>query len=499
MPNFIEIRQYSGEKAPQYPAPGFMYFHTDVNTQSVTHNFDAVIYYKDIWKGTIATESNLRMMKKLGSNPWTAFNGTESSVNTTRNMLSAPSLSSFGIFTGGNDGDIFSAVIKPVSSTVFCPGGSVILNANTGANYSYQWNFNGSPIPGATSPSMTATAAGEYTVTITDNVKNLTATSDKVAITITPAPNAQVSASGALTYCPGSSLTLSTPQLAGLTYQWQLNGSNIAGATNASYAVTSAGQYTVMVNNIACSAVSPITTVNAGPLQLSIGNDTAFCESPDASLVLDAGHAGANYTWNTGATSQQITAITSGKYWVTVDAGAGCVGTDTIQVTVNPLPSVSGISYNRSGNTFNFSASGIQNVISYLWIFNDGVTSTSPTPSHTFTIAPTDVKLIVTNDCGNDTIALNFTTDVEDINKEVIDLNLYPNPANDKVTLQIEGTFVLENIVVVNQLGQVVMKEELSGGLKTKTLDVSNLPVGYYILRAGTSGGQIAKPFNIVR
>ncbi|WP_276134933.1 T9SS type A sorting domain-containing protein [Polluticoccus soli] len=500
MPNFIEMRQYSGQKAPQYTTPGYMYFHADVNTQSVTHNFDATIYYKDIWTGTIATESNLRMMKKLGSNPWTAYNGTESSVNTARNTINAPQLSSFGVFTGGNDGEIFSANIKPATTTVFCPGGNVTLNANIGTGYSYQWELNGSPIPGATSSTLVATTAGDYTVTITDNVKNKTATSDKVAITIISAPAAQVTASGALTYCPGSSLSLSTPAVSGVTYQWQLNGTNIAGATAATYQVAGAGQYTVQVNNTACSALSPIVNVTAGPLQLSIGNDTTFCESPTAMLVLDAGHAGANYTWNTGAATQQIAATTTGKYWVTVDAGAGCVATDTIQVTVNPLPSVSGISYNRAGNTFQFSANGVKNANSYLWIFNDGVNSNAQAPSHTFTIQPTEVVLILTNDCGTDTIKLNLNaTNVNDVNKDELTLNLYPNPASDKITLQVDGTFTLENIAVVNQLGQVVMKEELNGGVKTKTIDVSNLPVGYYILRAGTSDGVIAKPFNITR
>lgn len=499
MPNYIEIRQYSGDKAPQYTQPGFMYFHTDVNTQSITHNFEAVIYYKDTWKGTIATESNLRMLKKLGANPWTAFNGTESSVNTTRNTLNAPQLSSFGIFTGGNDGDVFSAVIKPAATTVFCPGGNAMLNANVGTGYSYQWAYNGSPIPGATGPTWVATMAGDYTVTVTDNVKNISATSDKIAITIIPAPSALVSASGALSYCPGGSLTLSTPAAQAVTYQWQLNGSNIAGATAATHQVVSAGQYTVHVSNIGCSALSAVVPVSAGPLQLNIGNDTVFCEDPTATLVLDAGHAGASYTWNTGAGTQQITATASGKYWVAVDAGPGCVAADTIEVTVNPLPSVSGISYNRSGNNFQFSANGVQNAMGYLWIFNDGVTSNTPAPSHTYTIEPTEVILVVTNDCGSDTIKLKFTTDVDGLNKDDLALSLYPNPANNKLTLLTSGAIVLGNITIVNQLGQVVMKEELTGGVKTKTIDVSNLPVGYYILRAGTSKRSIAKPFNIAR
>jgi hypothetical protein len=62
-----------------------------------------------------------------------------------------------------------TATITASSATTFCQGGSVVLNANTGAGLSYQWFNNGSAINGATSSSYTATASGSLTVAVTNS------------------------------------------------------------------------------------------------------------------------------------------------------------------------------------------------------------------------------------------------------------------------------------------------------------------------------------------
>jgi hypothetical protein len=61
------------------------------------------------------------------------------------------------------------ATITPQGPTTFCLGGSVVLNANAGSGYTYSWKKNGTAINGATLPSYTATTAGTYKVTVTNN------------------------------------------------------------------------------------------------------------------------------------------------------------------------------------------------------------------------------------------------------------------------------------------------------------------------------------------
>jgi hypothetical protein len=65
-------------------------------------------------------------------------------------------------------------------ATSFCGNDSVRLSANTGTNYTYQWNVNGNVITGATSSSYVAKASGSYTVTI--DSATATATSNAIVV-----------------------------------------------------------------------------------------------------------------------------------------------------------------------------------------------------------------------------------------------------------------------------------------------------------------------------
>ena len=61
----------------------------------------------------------------------------------------------------------FNATITPSGSISFSAGKSVILKANTGTGYIYQWKKNGVAISGAINSSYTAISSGDYQVKIT--------------------------------------------------------------------------------------------------------------------------------------------------------------------------------------------------------------------------------------------------------------------------------------------------------------------------------------------
>jgi glucose/arabinose dehydrogenase/chitodextrinase len=65
-----------------------------------------------------------------------------------------------------------SASITPGGPTSFCPGGHVVLYANTCSGYIYQWIKDGTPIIGATGTTYTASIAGSYQLRTTQNSLN---------------------------------------------------------------------------------------------------------------------------------------------------------------------------------------------------------------------------------------------------------------------------------------------------------------------------------------
>lgn len=497
----LQVKQYSGRKAPAFVSPNrYMYFYTDIQATAngTTFNYNPEIYYYDTWLGTIPVEGNLKLAHRYQANPWIAYNGTASQVNVSRNIISANNLTAFGSFTG-IDTNIFSAYVKPMSSTIICSGSYVTLKANTGSGYTYQWSKNGNPIPGATADSLNASSAGDYTVAVTSGSQ--TAVSIAITVAVIAPPMALVTASGPLTYCTGNGLQLAASTGSGLTYQWQLNGNNINGATNSTYSVSGPGSYTVIVRNIACGTTSPAAVVTPGPLNVNLGMDTTYCEVKNQPFILDAGYPGAKYQWSTGDTSRTLSVFSrGGNYWVRVDAGPNCVANDTIKLTIKPLPNITGINYVRSGNNYIFNTAGAQNASNFLWLFGDGTTSTLSTVNKSFPDGNMIVKLIAFNECGSDTSYLiNWATNVNNTASEGYSVNTYPNPANDKVTVSIEGNVTLKEVILLNNLGQVINKVNIEGAVKSYQLDVANYATGHYLLRIATSEGVVSRPINIQR
>ncbi|MCX6243154.1 MAG: gliding motility-associated C-terminal domain-containing protein [Bacteroidetes bacterium] len=63
---------------------------------------------------------------------------------------------------------------------------------------------------------------------------------------------------------------------------------------------------------------------------VDLGPDTALCDGKV--LLLDAGAGFTSYQWNTGATSQTITVISTGTYTVNAFTQAGCLAADSIHI-----------------------------------------------------------------------------------------------------------------------------------------------------------------------
>ena len=155
---------------------------------------------------------------------------------------------------------------------------------------------------------------------------------------------ALITPGGATTFCKGSSVMLTANSGIGLTYQWKRNGANIAGATSINYNANKSGNYTVLVNNGFCTALSSalVVTVNNTPTATITNMDATNNLCIDASIKLKAnGGAGLTYQWYKGAsaligeTGQFYFATTTGNYKVKVTNASGCSKTSVPYTIVN--------------------------------------------------------------------------------------------------------------------------------------------------------------------
>jgi hypothetical protein len=186
--------------------------------------------------------------------------------------------------TGTGSGTATAPVIttQPVSQSVGI-GQTVnfVVVATGSAPLSYQWQKNGVNISGATSNSYTtpAAATGDNAARFTVVVSNSTgsATSNAAILTVTSAQQGNTApqiitqpASQTVTAGQSATFTVVATGSPTLTYQWQKNGANIAGATSASYTTPatatsdSGSTFDVIVRNSfgTVTSVSASLTVN---------------------------------------------------------------------------------------------------------------------------------------------------------------------------------------------------------------------------------------------
>ena len=179
----------------------------------------------------------------------------------------------------------YGVKIAASGPTIFCSGGSVVLNSSiTGSPTSLQWKKNGSPITGATSASYTATTSGNYTLTVSGTCGHAV-TSNSISVTVNPKPNASVTPSGNIGFCPPATVTLTCNSQPGWRFRWYRNDVLISGANTNVYVASGAGEYNceVIITATGChKKTNKVTLVNNCVARSSIDNEVSITPNPSA-------------------------------------------------------------------------------------------------------------------------------------------------------------------------------------------------------------------------
>ncbi len=142
---------------------------------------------------------------------------------------------------------------------------------------------------------------------------------------------------------------------------------------------------------------------------------------------------------------------------------------------------------------------------SWQWSFPGGTPSTSTQQNPTGIVYASPgtyaVRLVTTNALGTDTLTranyinvsgpTGISKDLAELNK----LNVYPNPATDKVNIQygFEGKKSV-TITLVNTLGQVMLRKTATAASQLNTeLDVQNVSAGVYFLRIADGNATVTR------
>ena len=273
----------------------------------------------------------------------------------------------FLIPAGNDSGTNPPAIVTQPQSQTNAAGATITFSveASGSGKLACQWQFNGTNIAGATANPFVLVNAqltnnGNYSVIVTNLFGSVT--SSNAVLLLTNAPPAITTQPQNQSVLAGQTATFSvaatgTPPL---NYQWFFSGTNIAGATTnpftlANVQLTNAGNYSVVITNIAGSVTS-----SAPSLTVLFTNPMVFAQWNFNSITPD------NNT-TTGATTPSVGVGTAALVGGTTATFA------TGDTTLDPAPAADNTAWNTtsypaSGNNktagaqFAVSTAGIQNI-----------------------------------------------------------------------------------------------------------------------------------------
>ncbi len=212
-------------------------------------------------------------------------------------------------------------VVNLGPDTTLCNTQTLLLDAgNAGANF--VWN------DGSFNQTLLVSAAGTYTVTVTDG--NGCSSSDEITVTYQPFPVVDLGVDQTL--CMGSSIQIGDAH-PGATYTWN------TGATTAFITVTAGGTYTLTVS-LCNTSVSDNITITLDSLNVLLVNTiTPDCGQNNGAIIVNAinGIGTITYSWpaDPTQTTAQLSNVAAGSYTVIVTDQAGCTATITTTLGCN--------------------------------------------------------------------------------------------------------------------------------------------------------------------
>jgi hypothetical protein len=262
------------------------------------------------------------------------------------------------------------------------------VTANGTAPLSYQWNLNGSDLPGATTSVLTlnnlqATDAGGYTVVVTNSAGSVTSAVAALTVNLPPGITTQP-LSQMTTQAQSASFSVVATGTGQLNYQWSLNGSDLPGATASTLVLTNvqttdAGSYTVVVTNSwgsVTSELAALTVLVPPTIATQPQAQTVMAGQSATFSVTASGTAPLNYQWNfsgtnlAGATTSVLTltnlqATDAGSYTVVVTNSAGSITSAAALLTVTnpPPPRLDAAGMTTNGFAFQMSVSAGQTYV----------------------------------------------------------------------------------------------------------------------------------------
>ncbi len=208
--------------------------------------------------------------------------------------------------------------VSPLGPFNICEGQNILLETISIGNL--QWLLNGNIISGATNPTLDVTVTGEYTLQLIEG--SCTTNSEPVVVNVQSNLVPSVLPQSPVIICNDMPVTLVLQETYN-TYQWLLDGNEIALATNQELIANTSGIYTVYVTYGDCSGTSDAIEVvfnQAFELTITPDETTSICDGSSVTFQTEENLVSYQWLLNgipiNGANSSSYSASIAGNYSV---------------------------------------------------------------------------------------------------------------------------------------------------------------------------------------
>lgn len=431
---------------------------------------------------TLVCQGSTVTLNGSGANFYTWTGGVQNGVPFVVNQNSIYSVSGTSTLTGCTSSvmAVQQISVNPAPVLVLnqlnpsiCIGNTIALSA-TGANtFSWSGGISNGQV-------LTPTASSVYSCTGTFTQTGCSSTIS-TSLTVNALPIITITASSQ-TLCAGHALTLTAS--GANTYTWSsglVNGQVFFPTVSTNYSVSGTNTLTgcVGTKSIHISTIpSPVLQIIATATNLCIGDSVAVSVT-----------GAPNYTWSSGVVNGVYFSPTVSQLFTVSanSASSNCVAQSTVQINVNPLPTVQITASDTlicDGEEIVLTGMG---AATYTW--NTGFIGTNypviPAFGQTFSVQATDA-----NGCkGQASFSPNLTECLGlqmNGNQELF--SIYPNPSSGIIMVK---TSQAVEISVINELGQLILTRKVNG---TSLIEFSNLDKGMYsVIARFDQGSKVIK------
>jgi gliding motility-associated-like protein len=221
--------------------------------------------------------------------------------------------------------------ITPSGPTTVCAStGGVPLSVASASGATYRWSN------GSTANSITATSTGVYTVLATLPT-GCTATA-QLSVVVNPNPTMTLAVRGNSTVCASTGgVPLQAVTTNATLFTWNTN------ETESAITATTTGTYEVTVSNrLGCTvSASQNIVIHDNPgITITPSGPTTVCASAGGVPLALSAPTAVQYLWSNGHTGASYLVTSSSGFTVVVTDRNGCTGTNRINITINPNPTV---------------------------------------------------------------------------------------------------------------------------------------------------------------